>query len=169
MRGLRTAAFGLGIMLVVVSTAVAQVDRRPPGDDKVGASVALQVAGAPYQFSGKASCTHDAKAGMFGVIGEKWQVVHSEGARSVILNFMRPINGAGDMFSMSVESGGKSYQVDTLRAKPSDAVKGLGTVSLAPAGNGGTFTIDAKAENGAKISGTIKCEAFTTRAAVAGH
>ncbi len=164
-----TAAFGLGLVLAGVSMVAAQVDRRPSGDDKVGASVALQVGGAPYQSSGKASCTHDAKAGMFGVVGEKWQVVHSEGPRSVILNFMKPINGVGDMFSLSVDSGGKSYEVNTLKAKPSDAVKGSGTVSLAPTGKGGTFTIDAKAENGATISGTIKCEAFTTRAAVAGH
>ena len=169
MRFLRTPACALGLVLVVVAIVAAQVDRRPPGDDKVGASLALQVAGAPYQFSGKASCTHDAKAGMFGVVGEKWQVVHSEGPRSLILNFMKPTNGTGDMFSLSVESGGKSYEVDTLKARPSDAVKGSGTVSLAPSGKGGTFTIDAKAENGAKISGTIKCDAFTTRAAVAGN
>ncbi len=169
MRVPATAVFGLGLVLVAVSMVAAQVDRRPPGDDKVGASIALRVGGAPYQFAGKASCTHDAKAGLFGVVGEKWQVVHSDGPRSVILNFMKPLSGAGDMFSLTVESGGKSYEVDTLKSKPSDAVKGSGTVSLAPAGNGGTFTIDAKAENGATISGTIKCEAFTTRAAVAGH
>jgi hypothetical protein len=59
--------------------------------------------------------------------------------------------------------------VNTLKAKPSDTVKGSGTVALATAGKGGTFTINATTDNGAKISGTIKCEAFTTRAAVAGH
>jgi hypothetical protein len=45
--------------------------------------------------------------------------------------------------------------------KGKGAVQGSGTVTMAPKGPGGTFTVDATADTGARITGTITCVAFT--------
>jgi hypothetical protein len=42
-------------------------------------------------------------------------------------------------------------------------------VKFVPEGKGGTFTLNATAGSGAAVTGTIKCDAFTVPAAVAGN
>jgi hypothetical protein len=68
------------------------------------------------------------------------------------------------MFTLSV-NGKTTVSVTTVRSQ----VSGSGKVTLAPAGKGGTFTIDAKAKTGESITGSIKCDAFTPAIAEGGH
>ncbi len=75
---------------------------------------------------------------------------------------------SGDMFSLSVATGGKSYRVNTVKVGGGSAVLGSGKVTFTASGAGGTFMINATAANGAAITGTIKCSAFTAAEAVGG-
>jgi hypothetical protein len=56
-----------------------------------------------------------------------------------------------------------------VKAPKATSVTGSATVKFALEGKGGTFTLNAVAGSGAAITGTIKCEAFTTPEAVAGN
>ncbi len=107
-----------------------------------------------------------------GVSGQNWQVGHQEAERSMILSVVRPANGGEDMFSLHISAGDKKYVTDTVvwrRGVVKGPTRGSGSVRFEPAGNGGTFTITATAVNGAKISGTVKCDAFPARTEVGGN
>jgi hypothetical protein len=60
-----------------------------------------------------------------------------------------------------VRTGGKSYVVNTVKSAGKSAVQGSGKVTLTTSGAGGTFTVNATTTNGAAITGTLKCSAFT--------
>ena len=60
------------------------------------------------------------------------------------------------MVTLSVTSGNTSHQINTVRG--GGASSGSGT--LEKSGNGGTFTVDAKAASGVAVTGTIKCDSF---------
>jgi hypothetical protein len=158
--------------LVFASAAGAQrPTRRSPGtsgDNKVGVAIALQAGTDSYQFSGQGTCTHAPKASIYGVLSQQWRVEQSEGPRSVALTFWRPAAGGQDMVTLNLSSGGKTHAVSTVKGTAGGTSEGSGTVTFAPAGNGGTFTVNATASNGTKISGTIKCDAFTAAIAEGG-
>jgi hypothetical protein len=61
-----------------------------PEKPKVDVSIALKVAGQPYNFSGKARCTHAPEASIYDTNAQQWMVEHKEDVRSVILTFWRP-------------------------------------------------------------------------------
>jgi hypothetical protein len=69
------------------------------------------------------------------------------------------------MMSLSISSGRNSHSVSTIRGA---ATAGSGKVTLAPAGKGGVFTVDAKGKDGTAITGTIKCDAFAPHIAEGG-
>ncbi len=128
----------------------------------------LVVAGQRYQFEGKAACRHAPIASIYGVRAEMWGVQQSDGQRSITLTLWRPKNTSGDMFSLAVATGAKSYVVNTVTSGRESAVQGSGKVTFTTSGSGGTFTIDGKAANGAAITGTIQCSAFTNAVAEGG-
>jgi hypothetical protein len=66
---------------------------------------------------------------------------------------------------LSVTNGNVSQQVSTVRG---GAATGSGKVTLERAGNGGTFSVDARTTSGTAISGTIKCDAFAPHMAEGG-
>ena len=70
------------------------------------------------------------------------------------------------MISLYVTTGGKSYSVNTVGTGRNTV--GSGKVIFTPAGPGGTFAVDATAVNGARITGTLKCGAFTAIVAEGG-
>ena len=72
------------------------------------------------------------------------------------------------MFSLSVDTGAKSYVVNTVRISAESAAQGSGKVTFTTSGAGGMFTIDATAANSAAITGTIQCSAFTDAVAEGG-
>jgi len=146
----------LAIALTIPSAASAQED--------VGVAITLQVAGQPYQFEGKAECQHEPAAYIYSVPSEMWSVHQYDGRRSVNLSLWRPRNASGAMFSLSV---GK-HVVNTIKVPGEKSAKGAGKVTFTRSGAGGTFTINATTADGAVITGTIKCSAFTAAVAEGG-
>lgn len=149
--------------IVIPSIGAAQDPQAPstPADTKVDVSIALKVAGQPYNFSGKADCTHAPVASIYDVNAQLWRVEQKEGLKSVTLTFWRPMAGSGDMFKLLCTIGGKSYLVDTVKTNDGGILQGSGKVTFTPSKPGGTFTIDVIAANGSTITGTIKCSAFS--------
>ena len=167
-----SAIIGAALGGALVFTSVAAAERTSPGtplDDKVGVNIALQVGGGSYQFTGQGSCTHEPRGYIYGLAAKLWRVQQNEGQRFVTLTFWSPASGSGDMFSLYVTSGGKAHETNTVKGKDAGPIKGSGTVTFAPAGSGGTFTVNATAADGAKISGTIKCDAFRPAIAEGGN
>lgn len=149
--------------LVIPSIGTMQDRRAPstPAETKVDVSIALKVAGQPYNFSGKAQCTHAPLASIYDTNAQQWMVKHTEGVQSVYLTFWRPADGSGDMFTLHCTISGKSYLVSTVKTTGGGTIQGSGKVTFTPSKPGGTFTIEATAANKAAITGTIKCSAFT--------
>src|SRR5688572_25841394 len=152
--------------------APVSAQRRPAGsapqEASVGATIALDVAGTAYQFSGQAVCQHLLRGSIYDIPAARWSVRHNEAARDLSLTVWRPQSG-GDMVTLAINIGGKRHDVNTVKAPKATSVTGSATVKFAPEGKGGTFTLNATAGSGAAITGTIKCEAFTTPVAVAGN
>jgi len=70
--------------------------------------------------------------------------------------------------SLALNIGNKRYSVSTIKVGSNGTVEGSGKITLAREGAGGTFTVDATAANGTKITGTVKCDAFTAAIAEGG-
>ena len=155
---------------IVLSVFVAGPDaqRRAPGQTpaKQGIEVSLKMGGQTYQSRVPGQCTHAPVASIYQVMSELWSVQQSAEGRSLSLSFWRPKDGSNDMVTLSVTSGNTSHEVNTVRG--GGATSGSGKVTLAKAGEGGTFTLDAKTQNGTAISGTIKCSAFAPHLAEGG-
>lgn len=159
---------GFAVALTFTSAVSAQRRTAPAKTAQVGVEIALQVAGQPYRFEGNAACTHAPVASIYAVASEMWSVQQSDGQRSIALTLWRPKSTSGDMFSLNVRTGGKSFAVNTVKAGGESAVQGSGKVTLTTSGAGGTFTINATTTNGAAITGTLKCSAFTDAVAEGG-
>jgi hypothetical protein len=162
------------ISLVLVSVALtcsipASAQRRLPGsqEKKVGVAVDLKVSGTPYVFKGEAMCEHLAQGSIYDIPAERWSVRHDDAGRSMSFSLWRPTKGAGEMVTLNVSSGGKRYDVSTVKSPQGPS--GSGTVKLAREGAGGTFTVDLTTASAARITGTVKCDAFTASQPVAGN
>lgn len=153
---------------LIWSTA-ASAQRRLPGsqEKKVGVAIDLNVNGIPYTFKGEASCNHLAKGSIYGVVAERWSVRHDDTGRNINFSLWRPTSGAGDMVTLNVFMGGKRYDVSTVKSAQ-EGSSGSGAVKLTTQGAGGAFAIDVSTAAGAKITGTVKCDAFPPAHAVAG-
>jgi hypothetical protein len=156
------------VALTIASAASAQRRPAPAMPAEASVAITLQVAGQPYRFEGNGTCRHAPVASIYNVMAEMWGIQQSDGQRSITLTLWRPRSASGDMVSLSVVTGGKSYLVNTVKPDRESAVAGSGNVTLTTAGAGGTFTIKATAVNGAAITGTIKCSAFTAAMAEGG-
>ncbi len=163
--------FGFAIAMMTASVAAGQRRSVPamPADTKVDVAITLQIAGQPYRFEGKAECRHAPVASIYNVVAQMWSVQQSNGQRSIALTLWRPRSTSGDMFSLNVAAGGKSYLVNTVKPDRQSAVEGSGKAALTTSGLGGTFTINATAANGAAVTGTIECSAFTAAIAEGGE
>jgi hypothetical protein len=153
---------------LIAAPGAGQVRRQPgaaPPDAKVGTTIALTVGATAYQFTGQAKCEHLSRGSIYNTVAERWSVNQSENGRSLMLNMWKPVAGGDNLITLYVTTGGKNQVVDT----GAPTKKGSGTVTLTPEGKGGTFTINATTDSGAKVSGTIKCDAFTASEAVAGN
>lgn len=158
---------------VLASTMVthAQVRRRAePSTESatVPMQISLQVGGAPYAFTGAGSCRSTPRASIYDLPATMWNVEQNAEGKSLTLTVWHPTSGATDMLSLAVTAGGKSHRVDTVKVGQRGSVEGSGTVKVDTSGQGGVFTINAAAKDGAKISGTIKCDRFTSVEAAGG-
>jgi len=102
---------------------------------------------------------------IMNTVAELWSVQQNGEGRSLSLTLWKPKDGSGDMVTLSVTSGNVAHQVNTVRGA---TTSGSGKVTLEKAGNGGTFTVDAKSSTGTSISGAIKCDAFAPHMAEGG-
>ncbi len=161
-------SLALLVALSLTASPAADQFRRQPGspapDNKVGTTIALTVGTTAYKFTGQAKCEHMPKGSIYNTVAERWSVNQNEDGRSLLLNMWKPLAGGETLITLYVTTGGKNQVVDTS----APAKKGSGTVTMAPEGKGGIFTITATTDSGAKVSGTIKCDAFTAAEAVAG-
>jgi hypothetical protein len=130
--------------------------------------ISLQVGGTPYAFTGPGSCRSAARASIYDVQAAMWTVEQDADGKSLTLTVWHPSSGAADMLSLAITTGGKSHRVDTVKVGQRGDVQGSGTVKLDTSGQGGLFTINAVTKDGTKISGTVKCDRFTSQEAVAG-
>jgi hypothetical protein len=64
------------------------------------------------------------------------------------------------MFSLAVTSGGRTHRVNTVQVGPPANRRGSGTAKVDVRGKGGQFTVNAVADTGTTIIGTIACSAF---------
>lgn len=166
-RAVIITVLGVASMLAPLSA-----QRRPAGqppETKVPATINLKVAGAAYTFSGPATCEHLQRGSIYDTPAERWSVQQADGSRSLSLTVWRPLAGGEDMITLSVSDGGKRADVDTVKGRQQTQTTGSGRVKFAPAGKGGTFTIEAKTTSGSAIAGTIACESFTPATPVAGN
>jgi hypothetical protein len=154
----------------VASVAAAQQPIPPPSPaKKLVVEITLQAGGDSYRFSGPAECGHEPKGYIYMLPAQLWRVDHTDGARGVSLTFWRPANGSHDMFTIYVKSGGKTYEASTVKTDHGGSLKGSGEVTFASASAGGAFTVNVTAANGAKVSGTIKCNGFGAIVAEGGN
>jgi len=165
------ALFAFACALMIPSVGAAQPRPVPaaPADTKVNVAIALQVAGQLYNFDGKATCQHAPMASIYDVAAEMWIIQQRDAQHSMALTMWRPKNKTGDMFSLTLNSGGRSYIVSTVKTSGGGNAQGSGSVTLKPSGAGGAFTLGAKTENGVAITGTVKCSAFTAAVAEGGN
>ena len=157
--------------LVAVAAVTTGAQRRVPGqraDNTVPVTIALQAGADAYQFTGKATCSHAPRASIYGLLAERWTVDQSDGSRSATLALWHPVSGT-DLVSLALSIGDKRHSVSTIKVGNNGRVEGSGAITLAREGQGGTFTVKATAANGTKITGTVKCDAFTPAIAEGGH
>ena len=154
------------VLCVSLWVPLLAAQRRAPGAPSgsgagVPLTITLKVGAEAYRLTGHGKCHHAPRAAIYGVAAEQWSVQHSEGARSVSLTMWRPKGAANDMMTLAVNTGTKSFAVNTVKAGNSGPPSGSGTITLTPADKGGTFTIDAAAADGTRLAGTLSCGAFT--------
>jgi hypothetical protein len=157
--------------MVIVAATSAAAQRRVPGqraDSMVPVTIALKSGTDAYQFTGKATCSHAPKASIYGLLAERWTVDQSDDSRSLTLALWHPASG-NDLISVALNIGTQRRSVSTIKVGTHGTVEGSGTITLAREGSGGTFTVNATTANGTKITGTVKCEAFTAAIAEGGH
>jgi hypothetical protein len=162
----------IGVVIIATATTVsagAQARRAATqtADPTVAVAVALKAGGDAYNFTGRGTCTYAPVAGIYDLRAEQWRVEQSGAGGGVTLTFWHPASGA-DMFTLSVTAGGTRSAVNTVKVGGKGTVEGSGTVTLAREGKGGTFTVAASTAKGARVTGTIKCDAFTPAIAEGG-
>jgi len=128
----------------------------------------LRVGGEQYAFTGPGVCQSSADASIYELAATMYAVRQNGEGRSLNLTFWRPKTGAPDMLTLGVSLAARSYRVSTVKVGRQGDVRGSGRATFARTGEGGTFTLDATAEGGTKISGTITCERFASIVAEGG-
>ena len=144
-------------VLMLAFSGVAQ----SPTETGADLSIALNVAGQTYAFNGKGECTYEPVAYIYGTRAQQWSVEGNNAQGSAKLTLWRLAAGSVDMLSLYAATGGKVYVVKTVKTGGGGEVEGSGKATFTSAGSGGTFTIDATAAKGGKITGTMKCSAFS--------
>ena len=145
------------IAFLVCAAAMPQAqDPEPQGPIQLD----LRVGGTPYVVSATGTCLAQPHGTLYEVPARQWNARHRDTQRHANLAFWR-IDGVGDQFTLGVMVGPTLHRVSTVQVRGKGTQQGRGTVTMAPAGSGGTFTIDATADTGSRITGTITCDRFT--------
>ena len=156
-----------GILTLGAFTSDVAGQRRARGqEDKQAIQVSLTVGSDTYQSNVPGKCTYAPTASIYQVVSELWSVQQSGSGRSLSMSYWKPKDGSGEMVTLSVNNGGTSHDVNTVRG--GEATSGAGKVTLQKSGEGGTFTVNGKTKAGAAITGTIQCAAFAAHMAEGG-
>jgi hypothetical protein len=131
--------------------------------------VALQVGAEKYAFSGQGICQSSPDASIYDLPATMYSVRQNGEGRNLSLTLWRPKSGAPDMLTLGLSLGTRDHRVSTVKVGQQGEVKGSGRATFTKAGAGGTFTLDATADTGAKITGTITCERFAEIVAEGGN
>jgi hypothetical protein len=156
--------------LVLLLIAAVDAQRRvqgPAAQSTVAMTVALKAGDKAYDFSGQGKCTHAPIASIYGLRAERWTAERSGEGPSATVAVWRPASGS-DLVSVSFALGEARYAMSTIKVGSNGRTEGSGTIAFARDGAGGTFTINGIAGNGTKISGSVKCAAFTPAVAEGG-
>jgi hypothetical protein len=145
------------ILLVFIAAAVVLPARAANPEGPI--QIDLRVAGTPYVISARGTCLTQPHGTLYEVPAAQWNARHRDPNRYANLAFWR-VQGVGDQFNLGVMVGPTLHRVSTVSVKGKGTRQGTGSVAMAPNGAGGTFTIDATAETGARITGTITCGTF---------
>jgi hypothetical protein len=131
----------------------------PARQAPISLQVALSVGGASYAFTGAGECTHVPAGSIYNASAAIWNARQQNNDRNVNFTLFR-LKSGGDMFALLIGMGGKVHQVKTVKVGQKGDLRGSGKVTFLPSGSGGSFTLDATADTGAKIVGKITCSAF---------
>jgi hypothetical protein len=146
-------------LLIGILLATAAPHAQDP-DPQSAIRIDLRVGGVPYVVSGRGTCLAQPHGTLYDVPAAQWNARHRDGQRHANLAFWR-VRNAGEMFNLGVMIGPTLHRVSTVTVQGKGDPHGRGRVALGPKGSGGTFTIDATADTGAAITGTITCGTFT--------
>src|SRR5688500_13728332 len=88
-------------LVLLASVAAGAQRRQQPGQTEVQIAVDVKIGAEPYQISGAGTCSHAPQASIYNVRSQLRTVRHSSEGRSVQLTVWDPLDGSGDMFSLS--------------------------------------------------------------------
>lgn len=170
----RRLSVTFALSLAIVSTAAAQVARRPlrvpPGSAEQPGQVtlALAVGGQKYTETKPGQCRHAPKASIYDTPAMMWTVqVSPTSSSSIALTLWRPAgSGATQMASLNIQNGSVTHHISTVKG---GTVTGQVTVTFVPRGAGGRFDIDGTTAGGVAIRGSIECEKITAATAEGGE
>lgn len=154
-RGASRVALAFGIVFAAITSNAAQ-----DPDPQSPIQLDLRVGSVAYQLSATGTCLAQPHGTLYEVPAAQWNARHRDGQRYVNLAFWR-VRPGGDMFTLGVMIGPTLHRVSTVRVQGKGGAHGSGSVTLVLKGSGGAFQLDATADTGVRITGTITCGAFT--------
>jgi hypothetical protein len=145
------------LSLAILSAAAVPYAQDP--DPQSAIHVELRIGNTPYVISGRGTCLSQPHGTLYDVPAAQWNARHRDDHRYANLAFWR-LGSGGDMFNLGVLLGSTMHRISTVKVQGTGDAHGAGRVTFTPNGGGGTFAIDATADTGARITGTITCGAF---------
>jgi hypothetical protein len=146
-------------LLVVGLLAVAPALFAQDPDPQSAIQLDLRIGSTPYVVSARGTCLAQPHGTLYDVSAAQWSARHRDDQRYANLAFWR-VRNSGDMFNLGVLLGSTMHRISTVKVQGHGETHGTGRVTFTPNGGGGSFAIDATADTGARITGTITCGAF---------
>lgn len=145
------------LVLRIVCSAAASTAQDPDPHSPI--RLDLHVGSVAYVISATGTCLSQPHGTLYEVPAAQWNARHRDGQRYVNLAFWR-VRPGGEMFNLGVMLGPTLHRVSTVRMQGKGEPHGSGRVTLVLKDGGGTFQLDATADTGTRITGTITCGTF---------
>jgi hypothetical protein len=146
-------------LLVAALLAAAPSSFAQDPDPQSAIQLDLRIGSTPYVVSARGTCLAQPHGTLYDVPAEQWSARHRDAQRYANLSFWR-VRNSGDMFNLGVLLGSTLHRISTVKVPGHGDTHGAGRVTFTLNGSGGAFVIDATADTGARITGTITCGAF---------
>jgi hypothetical protein len=148
-----------GVTRAAVAQSLAPEGAKTPAQASL--NIAGKAGGKTIQASGSGACRHAADSTIRGVSASLWTVQYGSGSdgpvKQLDLTLWRPKDGGPDQLSLSLETKGGKYRIET---GPEGKQQGEGTVTILPSGPGGRLELTGKDGKGKPIQISIDCPAF---------